>query len=87
MTYKCAVVNVPFGGGRAVSKSILKNHSEEELERITRRYTVELIHKNFIGRHWWDVPAPDYGTGAREMAWIADTYQTFVGKEIDALAV
>ncbi len=53
------------------------------MQRITRRYTVELIRKNFIGPSI-DVPAPDYGTGEREMAWILDTYQTFKGGEIDA---
>ncbi|MBK9170001.1 MAG: Glu/Leu/Phe/Val dehydrogenase [Bryobacterales bacterium] len=71
MTWKCAVVNIPFGGAKGgviCDPTIL---SDSELERITRRYTAELI--DFIGPER-DVPAPDVNTNERTMAWIMDTY-------------
>jgi len=82
MTWKCAVVNIPFGGGKGGVICDPRMLSQGELERITRRYTAELI--DFIGPEK-DVPAPDMNTNEQTMAWIMDTYSMHMRHTVTAV--
>ncbi len=90
MVYKCAVVDIPYGGGKGGIAVDPREYSASELERLTRAFAVEL--RPFIGENQ-DIPAPDVNTGQREMNWLKDTYETLenttapgvvTGKAIDS---
>jgi len=84
MTYKLTVANIPFGGAKGGIRFNPREYSEAEVERITRKYTIALAKKRFIGPQI-DVLGPDMGTNEQTMTWIKDTYTFLYGeKEINA---
>ena len=85
MTYKCAIVDVPFGGAKGGLKIDPSKYDRDEMQRITRRFTRELSTRGFISPAT-NVPAPDVGTGQREMAWMADTYKHLYPDDINCIA-
>ena len=85
MTYKCALVDAPFGGSKGALCINPKEWTEAELEKITRRFAYELIKRDLINPSQ-NVPAPDMGTSEREMAWIADQYSRIHTTDINAKA-
>ncbi len=85
MTYKCALVDIPFGGSKGALIINPNQYNKFDLERITRRFAQELIKRDLINPSQ-NVPAPDMGTGEREMAWIADEYKRLNPVDINASA-
>lgn len=82
MTWKCAIVGVPFGGAKGGVRVDPMALSRAELQRVTRRFTMEII--NVIGPEK-DIPAPDLGTNEQVMAWLMDTYSQYVGHAVPAI--
>ena len=85
MTYKCAIVDIPFKGSKGGLLIDPKKYTRDEMQLITRRFTLELVRKGFLNPAT-NVPAPDMGTGQREMAWMADTYKHLNPDDINYIA-